>query len=75
MKSWVFAILAAITFSAAAAEPAAGKQVERKLKAGDESMPYLLYLPEKYEEKEKWPVILFLHGLVEIAGPLSIVAK
>lgn len=75
MKSWIFAVLATITFSAAAAEPASGKQVEQELKSGDKSIPYLLYLPEKYEEKEKWPVILFLHGRGESAGPLSIVAK
>ena len=55
--------------------PAAGKQVEQKLKteaAGD--VPYLLYLPKDYTaDGKKWPVMVFLHGRGESNGPLSIV--
>lgn len=48
-------------------------------------MPYLLYLPEDYEEgREKWPLMLFLHGagergdsldLVKVHGPPKLVEK
>lgn len=45
---------------------------------------YLLYLPEDYGEKERWPLILFLHGVgergdnldrVKIHGPPKLIAK
>lgn len=29
------------------------------------SFKYLLYLPKNYETKEKWPLIIFLHGMGE----------
>jgi predicted peptidase len=63
---------------ATAAEPAAGKQVERSFKAKDSGeVPYLLYLPDNYEAdaKDKLPIMLFLHGRGESDGPLSLVAK
>jgi len=57
-------------------EPAAGKQVEQELKTSDgKSIRYLLYLPKAYDSKEKWPLLLFLHGRGESDGPLSIVKK
>ena len=28
-------------------------------------MKYLIYLPKDYEQKESWPLLLFLHGLGE----------
>ncbi|MCP4848351.1 MAG: prolyl oligopeptidase family serine peptidase [Verrucomicrobiaceae bacterium] len=58
--------------------PSSGSQVEQSFKlASGTSVPYLLYLPKKFDAKstEKWPVILFLHGRGESRGPLSIVAK
>src|ERR1044071_2145079 len=59
-----------------AEEPQAGKQVEQELKAGDHSIPYLLYLPKEYGVAErKWPLMLFLHGAGERSGPLSVVKK
>lgn len=63
---------------ATAAEPAAGKQVERSFKAKDSGeVPYLLYLPDNYDAnaKDKLPIMLFLHGRGESDGPLSLVAK
>ena len=45
---------------------------------------YLLYLPENYDRKEEWPLMLFLHGagergddlnLVKVHGPPKIVEK
>lgn len=61
-----------------AEKPAPGAQVELAHKVSDElSVPYLLYLPKKFDgdAKKKWPVMLFLHGRGESRGPLSIVAK
>ena len=52
------------------------KTITKKL-----SMDYLLYLPPDYEKKDKWPIILFLHGAgergddlrkVEVHGPPKI---
>ena len=59
----------------AAAEPAAGKQVELKYTdPGDATLSceYLLFLPTKYDEdrSKRWPVMLFLHGRGESFGPL-----
>lgn len=73
-------LLSSIILSAVAhaQNPSAGAQVEQSFKlASGTSIPYLLYLPEKFDDKStnKWPVILFLHGRGESRGPLSIVAK
>jgi predicted peptidase len=73
----LFALITAST-PLHAQKPLPGKQVEQSLKlTSGKSVPYLLYLPEKYEKnaEHKWPVILFLHGRGESRGPLSIVAK
>lgn len=78
----LFGSLAGLTLvaspSAAAEEPAPGKQVECSYETPDGlTVPYLLYLPKAMEEEsgEKRSVILFLHGRGESYGPLSIVAK
>jgi predicted peptidase len=70
-------ILAFCIVAASGQEPAAGKQVEMSMPAGDgKAVPYLLYLPKNYGKSEtNWPVMLFLHGRGESAGPLSIVKK
>ncbi|MDP6058174.1 MAG: PHB depolymerase family esterase, partial [Pirellulaceae bacterium] len=34
-------------------------------------MNYLLYLPEEYEERESWPLLLFLHGSGERGDDLE----
>ena len=56
-----------------------GKQVEQSLKVGEESIPYLLYLPKNYSAQgngdTRWPLMLFLHGRGESEGPLSTVKK
>lgn len=66
-----------ITCESRAADPAPGVQVEQSLELeGGQTVPYLLYLPEGYEENsDQWPLMLFLHGRGESYGPLSLVAK
>lgn len=75
-----FAVTLGLAFSLGshglAAEPAPGKQVEQKLALdGDQSIDYLLYLPEDYTPDGKFPLLLFLHGRGESNGPLAIVKK
>lgn len=38
-------------------------------------LDYLLYLPEGYEEKESWPLVVFLHGAGERGDDLQLVKK
>jgi predicted peptidase len=57
-----------------AAEP--GKQqpaaMQREVKV---SVKYLVYLPKDYEQKESWPLMLFLHGKGERGDDLNVVKK
>lgn len=48
------------------------RQTPHKLKQQVElSMDYLLYLPPDYDEKETWPLMIFLHGAGERGTDLS----
>ena len=38
-------------------------------------MDYLLYLPKDYDEKDSWPLVLFLHGAGERGDNLELVKK
>jgi predicted peptidase len=53
-----------------------GKQkaavMEREVKV---TVKYLLYLPKDYDQKESWPLLLFLHGKGERGDDLDIVKK
>ncbi|MCH4886221.1 phospholipase [Acidaminobacter sp. JC074] len=35
------------------------------------SLDYLLYLPDDYDKKDEWPLILFLHGAGEVGDNLA----
>ncbi len=39
------------------------------------NLNYLLYLPKSYEQKDSWPLILFLHGSGERGQDLEIVKR
>jgi predicted peptidase len=39
------------------------------------AMDYLLFLPEGYEKKDAWPLMLFLHGAGERGDDLNLVKK
>jgi predicted peptidase len=58
-----------------------GAQLERDRKV---TMNYLIYLPKDYDQKESWPLLLFLHGagergddleLVKVHGPPKLIAQ
>jgi predicted peptidase len=54
----------------------AGRQksalLDRSIKV---TMQYLVYLPKDYEQKESWPLMLFLHGSGERGDDLNLVKK
>ena len=47
-------------------------EVDRASKA---TLKYLIYLPKDYDQKEAWPVLLFLHGIGERGDNLDLVKK
>jgi predicted peptidase len=50
----------------------ASKQVAAKLeKEVPVKLDYLLYLPEDYDAKDKWPLVIFLHGAGERGDDLE----
>jgi len=69
---WVACLSLALALNssqeAEAAQSLEPKSLEAKV---DVSLKYLLALPTGYEEKEKWPVMLFLHGAGERGDDLN----
>jgi predicted peptidase len=77
-KLTVALTLAAITFSFhwALAEDQPGVQKAAKLdRQVTVHLNYLLYLPKDYDQKESWPLLLFLHGSGERGDDLELVKK
>ncbi|MEX2112263.1 MAG: prolyl oligopeptidase family serine peptidase [Pirellulales bacterium] len=72
----ILTTLAAAFLTAAVARAAEPKQQSTKL---DTQVPvkldYLLYLPEGYDQQDKWPVLIFLHGAGERGDDLELVKK
>jgi predicted peptidase len=74
LRSVLLAFFLAAVFSGewlqAQDQPAAqpGKQVEVR---DADTYNYLLFTPAKYEEQEKWPLIVFLHGAGERGDDLN----
>lgn len=69
-----FTIVIGVVNSSTAAEP--GKQqsaaMEREIKV---TVKYLVYLPKVYDQKDSWPLMLFLHGKGERGDDLDVVKK
>jgi predicted peptidase len=64
--AWLVALLTAV--SAAADTPTTGF-VKKEFKNADGSMsPYVVFVPQDYDGKKEYPVILFLHGSGETKG-------
>lgn len=72
-------------FAQAADAPSDQRQVPQQLKSSvSVHLKYLLYLPSDYDSKEKWPLLLFLHGagergdnidLVKVHGPPKLIEQ
>ena len=52
-----------------------GQQPARLNRAVNVQMNYLLCLPEEYDQKESWPLLIFLHGSGERGTDLHLVKK
>ena len=76
MVSGLVVLLVLVCISVAQAEEKAssGKQGAANLNTTiPVKMDYLIYLPENYDQKEKWPLLLFLHGAGERGDDLDLV--
>ena len=62
-------IRAADAINAGQQKPA---ELDRTIKV---TMKYLIYLPKEYDQKDSWPVLLFLHGSGERGDNLDLVKK
>jgi len=74
----VLSFVASQTSFAEGPTPTPGKQIEVKAVEGDANAPpynYLLYVPANYDQQEKWPLIVFLHGSGERGSNLEHVKK
>jgi predicted peptidase len=54
--------------------PQTTHRFEQRL-ACDVSIPYLLHLPEGYERRSDWPLVLFLHGSAERGQDAEVVRR
>ena len=61
----VIAIMAVLPCSRSSAFDAPRGFVDRVYKDGASEHKYVLFVPENYTPKKKWPIILFLHGAYE----------
>jgi hypothetical protein len=66
----IFVLSAAQIVLAAANQKAA--RLDKEIRV---TMDYLLYLPPNYEAKDKWPLMLFLHGAGERGSNLDMIKK
>ncbi len=73
---WVSMVCVLVNSSAgaSASEQMPGQQVPAELRTeGPHVIRYLLYLPQEYEQKSEWPLLLFLHGAGERGEDLELV--
>tara|TARA_R110002111_G_scaffold262875_1_gene342524 strand:+ start:80520 stop:81386 length:867 start_codon:yes stop_codon:yes gene_type:complete len=72
--SLVLLVLICVLTVQAEVKAQSGKQAAAELNTMiPVKMNYLVYLPEDYEQKEKWPLMLFLHGAGERGEDLDLV--
>ena len=73
MQRTILILLAAVAIVVgreAAGADSAGQRPARLESQVPVALDYLLYLPEDYEAKESWPLLLFLHGAGERGSDL-----
>ncbi len=74
----VFVLLFGCSSGLVVKESGMKKQIEKKMTTNFEqkvSLNYLLALPKDYEKKEKWPLLMFLHGSGERGDNLELLKK
>ncbi|MEN8242827.1 MAG: alpha/beta hydrolase-fold protein [Chloroflexota bacterium] len=52
-----------------------GQHAHSYLTTTGEEIKYLLYIPENYDQKENWPLIVFFHGYGAYGGNLDLLIK
>jgi len=78
MRKTAFLLFPALVCVATAAAVLADapKQMAAKLeKQIPVELEYLLYLPDGYDQKDAWPLVVFLHGAGERGNDLELVKK
>lgn len=60
---------------ARAGDKSTPQKAEQLATAVKVQMNYLLYLPDNYDQKDSWPLLLFLHGSGERGDDLGLVKK
>lgn len=60
---------------ARAGDKSTPQKAEQLATAVKVQMNYLLYLPDNYDQKDSWPLLLFLHGSGERGDDLELVKK
>lgn len=74
----VFAFACGCSSELVVKESGMKKQIEKKMTTSFEqkvSLNYLLALPKDYDKKEKWPLLMFLHGSGERGDNLELLKK
>ena len=72
--SLVLLVLVCVSAVQAEVKPQSGKQVAAELNTTiPVKMNYQIYLPDGYQQQEKWPLLLFLHGAGERGDNLDLV--
>ena len=67
--AWLFVVMFTMN---AWADPQQKAKLDVQIRA---QLDYLLYLPNDYDEKESWPLLMFLHGSGERGDDLELVKK
>jgi predicted peptidase len=74
-----FGFLSALLCSVMCINVSMAEEPRQSAKVLDKQVPvkldYLLYLPKDYDQKEAWPLVIFLHGAGERGDDLNLVKK
>ena len=74
----IFLLLFVNGFNTAQTETKMKRQIEKNIQTtytAKINLNYLLYLPKDYDSKDKWPLMIFLHGSGERGSNLELVKR
>ncbi|HEX3725964.1 MAG TPA: dienelactone hydrolase family protein [Pirellulales bacterium] len=74
-KYWCCVMLACLVGDSGLCAAESKQKAERLDTQVRVTLDYLLYLPQDYEQKDNWPLMLFLHGAGERGSDLELVKK